>query len=112
MVVDMHTTSNTVQAILKRTIPTHLSGQSTLKADPLSVNVIVALKLGTVSLDTRFRANNDRLKRHQYVPPSMGSSPNAIWAADVLAAVNTALPMVVAPKFVRAPLAVVAPVPP
>jgi hypothetical protein len=64
MVVDMHTTSNTIQAILKRTIPAYLSGQSTLKADPLSVNVKVALKLGTVSLDTGFRANNDRLKRH------------------------------------------------
>lgn len=40
---------------LNRFVPADLTGQAPLKAHPLAVDVVVALELGSVTLDTRFR---------------------------------------------------------
>ena len=57
--VGAETPAHFLQVFLNSAIPAHFTRQTALPTDPLPVNVEITLKLRSVSLDTRLRAQYD-----------------------------------------------------
>jgi hypothetical protein len=62
--IRFYSAANFSQESADGSVAADLTGKSTLETNPLSVNVKIALKPGTVTLDTGSRANNDRCCWH------------------------------------------------
>ena len=91
-------------------VSANFTRQSPLPTNPLTVCIKVAIKLGAVTLDAWLGLQDDCCFWHQNDPPS--AAPRTVHAARCVTAVNKAIPTDVPPKFILAPEADAADVPP